>query len=240
MIRDLSSKPDSTQGGSSQKQTSVITIAAGVLVALPLLAIMLHTTIRIIRYFYKFPMPEFMANVIDNPMRRRLQPPDEAARRHALEPGMHVLEVGPGNGTYTMSAARRVGDEGRIVAIDIEPKMIERVIRRAEAEGLTNIEARVADVYDLPFDDGTFDAIYMTAVIGEIPDPDQAMREFHRVLAPWGTLAFSELLLDPDYPLAGTIIGKASVVGFELKQRLGRCFYYTLVFGKECTVNATD
>lgn len=210
----------------------VLRVFAYAILALPILAVFLHTAIRIVRHFYKFPMPEFAANVIDNPLRRRIQPPDEAALRHGLGPGMTVLEVGPGNGTYTMAAARRVGDKGRVVAIDIEPRMIDRVKRRAQAEGVTNIEARVADVYDLPFDDGSFDAIHMTAVIGEIPDPDRAMQEFHRVLSPRGTLAFSELLLDPDYPRASTLVRKAEASGFRLREELGSFAYYTLLFEK--------
>lgn len=200
--------------------------------AIPVVLVVLHTVVRVIRHFYKFPMPEFMANLIDNPWRRRLQPPYETAVRHGLEPGMMVLEVGPGSGTYTVGAARRVGAQGRIVAVDIEPKMIERVRRKAEEEGVHNIEARVADVYDLPFEDDTFDAVYLIAVIGEIPEPDRAMTEFYRVLAPTGRLAFSEILVDPDYPLARTLVDKASRAGFQLKRRRGNLIYYTLVFEK--------
>jgi ubiquinone/menaquinone biosynthesis C-methylase UbiE len=201
-----------------------------VLLAIPVSLIILHTAIRIIRHFYKFPMPEFLAGAIDNPLRRRIQPPDEMPLRHGIEPGMHVLEVGPGNGRYTMATARRVGEYGRIVAIDIEPKMIERVRARVEAEGIANIEARVADVYDLPFDHASFDAVTMIAVIGEIPDPVQAIQEFHRVLKPGGKLAFSELLMDPDYLLAGTLVRKARAAGFRLKDSTGNLFHYTLVF----------
>ena len=69
------------------------------LLGLPLLLITLHTLVRIVRHFHKFPMPEFAANLIDNPFRRRIQPPDETPIRHGIEPGMVVLEVGPGNGT---------------------------------------------------------------------------------------------------------------------------------------------
>ncbi len=143
---------------------------------------------------------------------------------------MRVLEVGPGSGTYTVGAALRVGEQGKIVTVDIEPRMIERVMRKAQNEGITNIEARVADIYDLPFDDGAFDAAYMIAVIGEIPDPDWAMGEFQRVLKPGGTLAFGELLMDPDYPLASTLVRMARAAGFRLKDSIGNVFYYTLIF----------
>lgn len=204
-----------------------------IVLGLPALAIVLHTIIRIVRHFHKFPMPQFMANAIDNPFRRKIQPPDKTPARHGIEPGMIVLEVGPGNGTYTVATARRVGNRGKVVTIDIEPKMIERVTRRAQAEGIDNIEAKVADVYDLPFEDGFFDAIYMIAVIGEIPEPDRAMREFYRVLSSSGTLAFSEFLPDPDYPRAKTLIRKATAAGFRLQKKLGNVFYYTLILEKE-------
>jgi ubiquinone/menaquinone biosynthesis C-methylase UbiE len=202
------------------------------LLVIPVVFIALHTIIRIVRHFYKFPIPEFLAGAIDNPLRRWIQPPDEVPLRHGIETGMRVLEVGPGNGRYTLATARRVGESGQVVAIDIEPKMIERLRARVEAEGISNIEARVADVYDLPFDDEIFDAVTMIAVIGEIPDPDRAMGEFSRVLKPGSTLAFSELLLDPDYPLASTLIRKAVAAGFRLKEKIGNVFYYTLVFEK--------
>ena len=202
------------------------------LLSLLFIPVVLHTIIRIIRYFYKFPMPEFLANLIDNPLRRKFQPPSDMPIRHGIEPGMTVLEVGPGNGRYTVETARRVGSTGRVIAIDIEPKMIERVLQRAQAEGITNLEAKVANVHNLPFEDGTFDAIYMITVISEIPEPEKAMQEFYRLLSPSGTLAFSELFTDPDYPLAQTLIRLANQANFRLKKKLGNFFSYTLVFEK--------
>jgi ubiquinone/menaquinone biosynthesis C-methylase UbiE len=202
------------------------------LLVLLFIPVVLHTIVRIIRTFYKFPMPEFLADFIDNPLRRKFQPPMDMPIRHGIEPGMTVLEVGPGNGRYTVETARRVGTAGRVFAVDIEPKMIERVSQRAQAEGIPNFEARVANVYDLPFEDGMFDAIYMITVISEIPEPERAMQEFHRLLSPSGTLAFSELLTDPDYPLAQTLIRMANTSNFRLKKQLGNFFSYTLVFEK--------
>ena len=203
-----------------------------ILLALPLAVLVLYTLVRIVRYFHKFPMPEFLANAIDNPLRRRIQPPHEMPRRHGVEPGMTVLEVGPGNGRYTVEAARAVGPAGKVIAVDIEPKMIERVSRRARAEGVTNLEAKTASVYDLPFPDATFDAVSMIAVISEIPNPERALSEFYRVLKPTGTLAFSELITDPDYPLARTLIRRAGTARFRLRRRLGNFLAYTLVFQK--------
>lgn len=189
--------------------------------------------VRVVRHFFKFPMPQFMANVIDNPLRRRVQTPDGLAIRHGIGPGMTVLEVGPGNGTYTLAAARRVGSTGKVVAIDIEPRMIDRVQRRIQAAGVANVEARLADVYALPFEADAIDAAYMITVIGEIPEPERAMKEIRRVLKPGGTVSFSELFIDPDYPLSSTIIRWARAAGLRLRQRFGSFFSYTLVFEKD-------
>jgi ubiquinone/menaquinone biosynthesis C-methylase UbiE len=202
------------------------------LLGLPVFLVALHTLIRVLRYYYKFPIPEFLTGAIDNPFRRRIQPPGEMPLRHGIAAGMRVLDVGPGSGRYTLAAAQRLGPEGQLVAVDIEPKIIERLQARLRAEGVNNVEARVADVHDLPFDGGTFDAVSLMSVIGEIPEPGRALAEFHRVLRPGGTLAFSEVLLDPDYPLARTLIGLASEAGFRLRRRLGGFFAYTLVFEK--------
>ena len=200
---------------------------------LPFMVVALHTAVRILRHFHKFPMPQFLANLIDNPFRRRVQPPAEMPLRHGIEPGMIVLEVGPGNGRYSIETARRTGESGKLITIDIEPKMIERVQQRAQAEGVRNLEAKVADVFNLPFEDSMFDAIYLITVIGEIPEPERAFKEFYRILSPAGLLAFSEMLTDPDYPLAQTLVRMADRANFKLKKKIGNFFAYTLIFEKQ-------
>jgi len=185
--------------------------------------------VRVFRKLVHFPMPEFMAGLIDNPLRHLWMPPARTAARHALHPGMAVLEIGPGNGTYSVAAARALLPGGRLEAVDIEPKMLERLQRKAQAAGLTNIDTRLADVSHLPYADASFDAAYLIAVFGELPDPTQALREFHRVLKPGGTLALSELLPDPDYSLSSTLERRAAAVGFTRRTLHGNLFYYTLV-----------
>ena len=91
-------RPPSTQKGE-------LTRIIFTLLSIPAIFIVLHTLVRIVRAFYKFPMPQWMANLIDNPLRRKIQPPEETAIRHGIMPGMRVLEVGPGNGTYTLASA---------------------------------------------------------------------------------------------------------------------------------------
>jgi ubiquinone/menaquinone biosynthesis C-methylase UbiE len=210
----------------------MLQIILGIAVLILLIVIILHTAVRIVRFFYKFPMPQFLANIIDNPLRRAIQPPEKTALRHGLKKGMKVLEVGPGNGRYTIAASKVLGPDGLIVTIDIQEKMIERVIKKVKQENITNVHAEVADVYKLPYEDSYFDIVYMIAVINEIPDQKSALKEFHRVLKNDGLLVFSELLMDPDYPTAKSLIKKAQSNGFKLNEKIGNMFYYTLKFNK--------
>ena len=141
-------------------------------------------------------------------------------------------KISPVAFALSIAAAKRIGETGKLVAIDIEPRMIERVLKRAVQCGITNIEAKVANVYQLDEEDATFDLCFMITVIYEIPEPVRAMQEIHRVLKSGGTIAFSELLPDPDYPLARTVEKWASEAGFHLKEKIGSFFYYTLIFMK--------
>lgn len=204
-----------------------------ILVFWPLLLFFIwNLIVRLVRHFYKFLMPHFMAEIIDNPLRRSLQPPQVLAWRHGLRPGMVAVDIGPGNGTYTLAAAQAVGPAGKIFALDIEPEMIRRVQRKIKILGVQNIDARLGNVYALPFPNESIDAAYMITVIGEIPDPVRALRELFRVLKPGGTMAFSELLLDPDYPWPRTINRWAILAGFEPVARYGHVLAYTLLFQK--------
>ena len=161
--------------------TAAVRIARALLA--PLAAVLgLHTVVRIVRHFVTFPVPEVLADLIDNPLRRRIQPPELLAHRQGVRTGMTVLDVGPGNGRYTVAAAKVVGSHGHVHAIDLEPRMIDRVHQRAGREGVTNIEGRVADVYALPYPDDFFDVVYLIAVTGEIPEPIRMLRECRRVL----------------------------------------------------------
>jgi ubiquinone/menaquinone biosynthesis C-methylase UbiE len=204
-------------------------------VSLCLLVLLLssYVLIRIRRSRSAAPIPSFLTTLIDHPLRRRfLQPPEETSRRHGIQPGMRVLEVGPGRGTYSIAAARAAGENGQVVAIDIEPRLVNQLTRRAFEEGVTNLEVQVGDASNLNFEDEEFDLVFMIAVLGEIPHPDRALREFHRVLRWGGILAISELLPDPDYVPAEDLIELVTTNGFRVSEKVGNRFYYTLLSEK--------
>jgi ubiquinone/menaquinone biosynthesis C-methylase UbiE len=76
------------------------------------------------------------------------------------------------------------------------------------------------------------DRAFLVTVLPEIPDRHRALLELHRVLKPGGVLSISEEFLDPDYPLVRTVIRWAGEAGFELVERHGNWFVYTLNFRK--------
>lgn len=172
--------------------------------------------------------------LIDNPIRRRIvQPPEAVADRMDLKPGMKVVEVGPGKGSYTVAVAERVLPDGEVYAVDIQESVVERLKKRIGREAITNIHPRIDDAYALSFEDGSVDRVLAIAALPEIPEPVRALREFHRILKSDGLVCLSELLPDPDYPLRRTEKRWAREAGFELKEEFGNLFVYQLNFKKK-------
>lgn len=102
----------------------------------------------------------------------------------AIRPGDRVLDVGCGTGAVAREAARRVGADGRVVGLDLNPRMLE-VARRLAPD----IDWREGDAGHLPFEEASFDAVVSQFMLMFTPDPAAALREMWRVLAPRGRLA---------------------------------------------------
>ncbi len=102
-----------------------------------------------------------------------------------LSAGKSVLDCGCGPGPITLSFAEIVAP-GRVVGIDIEPAMIAQATQLAADSELENLEFRVADIYDLPYEDGEFDVVFSSAVTEHLSDPVRALREILRVTKPGG------------------------------------------------------
>ncbi|MBC6445693.1 methyltransferase domain-containing protein [Actinokineospora xionganensis] len=100
-----------------------------------------------------------------------------------LEPGQAVLDVACGTGILARTAADRVGPTGKVVGLDLNEGML------TVARGLrSDIEWRQGNAADLPFPDGSFDAVLCQSALMFFPDATQALREMGRVCAPDGTV----------------------------------------------------
>ena len=143
-----------------------------------------------------------------------------------LAPGERVLEVGPGIGYYSLDVARRLVPEGRLDVLDLQQPMLDELMRRAASLGTTNVVATQGDARDLPFPPATFDAAFLVATLGEIPDRDEALRELHRVLKPGGRLVVGEGQPDPHMLTIDDLRGRAEAIGFVCDEYGGTPFGY--------------
>ncbi|QYJ16799.1 2-methoxy-6-polyprenyl-1,4-benzoquinol methylase, mitochondrial [Rubrobacter xylanophilus DSM 9941] len=152
-----------------------------------------------------------------NRLRRALSP----------SPGERILEVGPGTGYYALHTARWISPDGTLHVLDLQQKMLDHTTRRAAAKNIHNITPTRGDAQSLPYPDHSFDAAYLVATLGEIPDQDRALRELHRVLKPGGRLVVGELLPDPHMVPLRTLLSRAEAAGLRYEDRLGpRTGYY--------------
>lgn len=107
-----------------------------------------------------------------------------------LEPGLQVLDLASGAGEPAVQIARAVGASGSVMATDLADPMLEGARKRAAAEGLAHMTAKVADMEALPFPDNSFDRVTCRFGIMFAPDTAKALSEARRVLKPGGRAAY--------------------------------------------------
>jgi Methyltransferase domain len=109
----------------------------------------------------------------------------------AYPKGAIVLEAGCGVGAQTLTLARRSPDAA-ITSIDIAESSLEQTRAVVKAAGLTNVEVRQADIFDLPFPAEAFDHVFVCFVLEHIARPIEAVRALMRMLKTGGTITIIE------------------------------------------------
>jgi len=106
-----------------------------------------------------------------------------------IQPGQHILDVATGAGEPAVSAAKRVGPSGYVLATDIAEGIVELALQVARERGLKQIETRAMDGEKLELPDTSFDAVLCRLGLMYMPHPVTALREWRRTLRPGGRVA---------------------------------------------------
>ena len=146
----------------------------------------------------------------------------------SVAPGMYVLDVGCGPGRLTIPLARAVGENGCVVAIDVQTGMLERARARAEAAKLMNIRFVRAAIEQGRLERDRADRAVLVTVFGEIPDRAAALAEIFAGLKPGGILSVTEVVFDPHFQRQATVRQLASAAGFRHKALFGNRLAYTM------------
>ena len=170
-----------------------------------------------------------------------------------LKPGQRVLDLGCGPGSISVGLAPAVAPGGELHCVDMAESQVELARALADSQGLDNLSFHVADVTNLPFEDGYFDVAHGHDVLMYVPDTAGVLAEVKRVLKPGGIIACREIISDSCFMHPGSgvmmrgwdIYGELLVddgghpqIGKELKARLGEAgFVNAKITGSVDTYN---
>lgn len=179
--------------------------------------------------------PWWAGTLLANPVRRLLQDPARILRPY-VRPGMTVLEPGPGMGFFTLELARLAGPSGRVVAIDVQPQMLEGLKRRAAKAGLAErVEARRAQPQSLGVGNlaGQVDFVLVFAMLHEMPSAAAFFAEAGQAMKPGAILLLAEPSGHVNAERFAAELAEAGKAGFSAVERPGVRWSHAAVLRKQ-------
>jgi ubiquinone/menaquinone biosynthesis C-methylase UbiE len=186
---------------------------------------------------YAYFCPSWLAPLLENPYVDAVAGAPLLLQRAGVRPGMRVLDAGSGPGRITLAAAERTGPAGSVVAVDVQPAMLEKLERRLRERGIGNVTTVCAGLGEGQLPAGEFDVAFLVTVLGEVPDKLATLREIHGALRHGGVVSITEVLPDPHYQPIGRVRGLVHAAGFRGDSELFRGLVsYTLNVAKAAAV----
>jgi ubiquinone/menaquinone biosynthesis C-methylase UbiE len=150
-----------------------------------------------------------------------------------VEAGMHILDAGCGPGRLTLPLAKAVGPGGKIVALDFQEEMLERVRGKVDDTCLNNVEYLQIGLGEGRLSKEAYDRIVLVTVLGEVPDRSAVLQEMYHALKPEGILSVTEVIFDPHFQQRSKVSSLARQCGFSERVFFGWSLAYTMHFDKQ-------
>ncbi|MCX6721604.1 MAG: arsenite methyltransferase [Candidatus Staskawiczbacteria bacterium] len=112
-----------------------------------------------------------------------------------IKEGDIVLDLGSGAGIDAILAAKKVGEKGKVIGVDMTEEMIDKAKENAKKRNIKNIEFLLGEIEKLPLEDNSVDTIITNCVINLTPDKAKTFSEAYRVLKRGGSIYLSDIVL---------------------------------------------
>ena len=118
----------------------------------------------------------------------------------SLKEGETVLDLGSGGGIDAFLAAKKIGETGNVIGVDMTKEMVQKAKINAQKYDYKNVEFRLGEIENLPVDDNSVDVIISNCVINLSPNKEKVFREAYRVLKPSGRILVSDIVTEGVLP----------------------------------------